>query len=141
MEELTLRLGLEKRGRVNTHYLKENICSCCAWWKLRFELVLHIIQEDLEKSKEQEIAKLQEALHEMHLQVEEANSLVSKEKEASKKAIEEAAPVIQETPVIVEDTEKIDSLIAEIENLKVIKIPIYSRWWWSKLIKHHIFFI
>ncbi|KMZ70180.1 Myosin-17 [Zostera marina] len=89
VEELTLRLGLEKRRR-----------------------------EDLEKEKEQEIAKLQEALHEMRLQVEEVNSLLSKEKETAKKAIEEAVPVIQEATVYLQDTEKIDSLSAEIEKLK-----------------------
>jgi len=52
----------------------------------------------------------------------ETNALLIKEREAAKKAIEEAPPVVQETQVIVEDTEKIESLTVEIENLKVRKI-------------------
>lgn len=55
----------------------------------------------------------------MQLQVEEANAQVIKEREAARKAIEEAPPVVKETPVFVEDTEKINSLMAEVENLKV----------------------
>lgn len=77
------------------------------------------MQTDLEEAKAQEIAKLQESLHDMQLQVEEAKAMVVKEREAAKKAIEEAPPVIKETPVLVEDTEKINSLTAEVEQLKV----------------------
>lgn len=77
------------------------------------------MQTDLEEAKAQEIAKLQDALHEKQLQVEEANSMVIKEREAARKAIEEAPPVIKETPVIVQDTERINSLISEVEKLKV----------------------
>ena len=77
------------------------------------------MQTDLEETKAQEIAKLQDMLHEMQLQVEETNSLLIREREAARKAIEEAPPVIKETPVLVQDTEKIDSLTAEVEHLKV----------------------
>ena len=55
----------------------------------------------------------------MRLQVEEANAAVIREREAARKAIEEAPPVIKETPVLVEDTEKINSLTSEVEALKV----------------------
>lgn len=55
----------------------------------------------------------------MQIQVEEANASVIKEREAARKAIEEAPPVIKETPVLVQDTAKIDALTAEVENLKV----------------------
>ena len=79
------------------------------------------LQTDLEEAKAQEIAKLQETLHDMQLQVEEAKAMVVKEREAARKAIEDAPPVIKETPVLVEDTEKINSLTAEVEQLKV--------WW------------
>ncbi|XP_057977579.1 myosin-17-like [Malania oleifera] len=84
-------------------------------WRLQLEKRL---KTDLEEAKAQEIAKLQEALHAMQLQVEEANSMIVKEREAARKAIEEAPPVIKETHVIVQDTEKIDSLTAEVERLK-----------------------
>lgn len=39
--------------------------------------------------------------------------------EASRKAIEEAPPVTKETTVIVQDTQKIDSLTVVIDKLKV----------------------
>ncbi|KAG5408788.1 hypothetical protein IGI04_005107 [Brassica rapa subsp. trilocularis] len=89
VEELTWRLQLEKRQR-----------------------------SELEEAKAQESAKQQEALQAMRLQVEEANAAVIREREAAKKAIEEAPPVIKETPVLVEDTEKINSLTSEVEALK-----------------------
>ncbi|VAH77148.1 unnamed protein product [Triticum turgidum subsp. durum] len=88
VEELTWRLGLEKRLRT-----------------------------DLEEAKTQEIAKLQETLHDLQLQVEEAKTMATKEREAARKAIEEAPPVIKETPVLVEDTEKVNSLTAEVDQL------------------------
>lgn len=79
------------------------------------------LQIDLEEAKTQEITKLQDALHEKQQQVEEANSMIIKEREAARKAIEEAPPVIKETPVIVQDVEKISSLTAEVERLKVVQ--------------------
>ncbi|KAH7572097.1 hypothetical protein JRO89_XS04G0200500 [Xanthoceras sorbifolium] len=85
-------------------------------WRLQFEKQL---RTNLEEEKAQENAKLQDALHAMQLQVEEANSRVIKEREAARKAIEEAPPVIKETPVIIQDTEKLEALTAEVESLKV----------------------
>ncbi|KAJ1400696.1 P-loop containing nucleoside triphosphate hydrolase [Sesbania bispinosa] len=84
-------------------------------WRLQIEKRL---RTDLEEEKAQEIAKLQDALHAMQIQVEEANARAIKEREAAQKAIEEAPPVIKETPVIVQDTEKINSLLAEVNSLK-----------------------
>ncbi|KAH6804802.1 Myosin family protein with Dil domain-containing protein [Perilla frutescens var. hirtella] len=89
LEELTWRLQLEKRLRV-----------------------------DLEEAKSQEIAKLQSNMEEMQKKVDEMNALLVKEREAAKKAIEDAPPVIQETPVYIEDTEKIESLKQEVDNIK-----------------------
>ncbi|OMO70685.1 IQ motif, EF-hand binding site [Corchorus capsularis] len=86
-------------------------------WRLQLEKRL---RTDLEEAKAQEVAKLQDALHEMQLQVEEAKSMVIKEREAARKAIEEAPPVIKETPVIVQDTEKINALTSEVEELKAL---------------------
>ncbi|THU70584.1 hypothetical protein C4D60_Mb08t26540 [Musa balbisiana] len=109
VEELTWRLQLEKRLRysVLVDELQDNLLDSN-------------MQTDLEETKAQEIAKLQEMLHEMQLQVEESKSMVIKEREAARKAIEEAPPVIKETPVLVQDTEKINALTAEIENLKAL---------------------
>ncbi|TYG59795.1 hypothetical protein ES288_D07G014700v1 [Gossypium darwinii] len=84
-------------------------------WRFQLEKRL---RTDLEEEKAQEIAKLQESLQAMQLQVEEANARVKKEQEAARKAIEEAPPIIKETPVIVQDTEKVNSLTAEVESLK-----------------------
>ncbi|XP_039116564.1 LOW QUALITY PROTEIN: myosin-11-like [Dioscorea cayenensis subsp. rotundata] len=89
VEELTWRLQLEKRMRT-----------------------------DLEESKGQEIAKLQNSLQAMQSKVDETNALLVKEREAARKAIEEAPPIIKETTVLVQDTEKVESLTAEVENLK-----------------------
>ncbi|CAL9751955.1 unnamed protein product [Musa acuminata subsp. burmannicoides] len=86
-------------------------------WRLQLEKRL---RTDLEETKAQEISKLQDILHEMQLQVEEARSTLIMEREAARKAIEEAPPVIKETPVFVQDTEKIDLLTAEVENLKAL---------------------
>ena len=55
----------------------------------------------------------------MQKQVEEANARALKEREAARKAIEEAPPVIKETPVMIQDVAKIDALTAEIQILKV----------------------
>ncbi|KAL6984622.1 hypothetical protein U1Q18_017998, partial [Sarracenia purpurea var. burkii] len=86
-------------------------------WRLQLEKRL---RTDLEEAKAQEMAKLQDAVHAMQIQVEEANAKVIKEREAARKAIEEAPPVIKETPVIVQDTAKIDLLSAEVDSLKAL---------------------
>ncbi|XP_051148594.1 myosin-17-like [Andrographis paniculata] len=86
-------------------------------WRLQFEKRL---RTELEETKTQEIAKLQEALHSMQTQLEDANARVIKEQEAARKAIEEAPPVIKETPVMVQDTAKIDALTSEVESLKAL---------------------
>ncbi|KAJ4836843.1 hypothetical protein Tsubulata_018472 [Turnera subulata] len=88
-------------------------------WRLQLEKRL---RTDLEEAKAQEIAKLQDVLQVMHLQVEKANAMVAKEREAARKAIEEAPPVVKETPIMVEDTEKINSLTAEVEKLRALLI-------------------
>ncbi|CAK7352526.1 unnamed protein product [Dovyalis caffra] len=86
-------------------------------WRLQLEKRL---RTDLEEEKAQEIAKLQDALHVMQIQVEEANARVIKEREEARKAIEEAPPIIKETPLMVQDTEKVESLTTEVESLKAL---------------------
>lgn len=58
-------------------------------------------------------------MEEMRKKVEETNALLVKEREAAKKAAEEAPPVIKETQVLVEDTKKIESMTEELESVKV----------------------
>ncbi|XP_012831451.1 PREDICTED: myosin-11-like [Erythranthe guttata] len=91
VEDLTLRLQLEKRRR-----------------------------SDLEEAKGQDMVKLQQSLEAMQKKVEETNALLLKEREAAQKAIEEASSIVQETPVPVEDTAKIEALAEELEKIKVM---------------------
>ncbi|XP_052169870.1 myosin-9-like isoform X5 [Diospyros lotus] len=85
-------------------------------WRLQLEKRLRV---DLEEAKGQEIAKLQSSLQTMQSKVDETNALLVKEREVAQKAVEEAS-VVKETPVLVQDTEKIENLTAEVENLKAL---------------------
>ncbi|KAJ6762955.1 MYOSIN-9 [Salix purpurea] len=85
-------------------------------WRLQLEKRL---RTDLEEAKAQEVVKFQNSLEEMKNKIEEANALILNEREAAKKAIDDAPPVIKETQVLVEDTKKIDSLTEEVENLRI----------------------
>ncbi|KAI5424027.1 hypothetical protein KIW84_030299 [Lathyrus oleraceus] len=84
-------------------------------WRLQLEKSL---RTNLEESKAQEIAKLQNSLQDLQSKSDETNAMLVKERENAKKSIEEAPPVIKETQVIVEDTQKVESLTAEVESLK-----------------------
>ncbi|KAI3772786.1 hypothetical protein L6452_03979 [Arctium lappa] len=86
-------------------------------WRLQLEKRLRI---ELEQTKIQESAKFQDALRMMQIQIDEANAKVIEEREAARKAIEDAPPLVKQTPVIVQDTEKVDTLTAEIESLKAL---------------------
>ncbi|GAB2226409.1 hypothetical protein Drorol1_Dr00022214 [Drosera rotundifolia] len=87
-------------------------------WRLQFEKRQ---RADLEESKEKEILKLQQSLQEMQMKVDEANALVVREREIARTAIEEAdATAIKETPVPFEDSEKIERLSAEVDDLKAL---------------------
>ncbi|KAI5680025.1 hypothetical protein M9H77_01252 [Catharanthus roseus] len=88
VEELTWRLQLEKRMRV-----------------------------DMEEAKNQENAKLQNALQDVQLQFKEAKEMLQKEREVAKKAAEQI-PVIQEIPVV--DHELMNKLTSENEKLKAL---------------------
>nr|GMD58867.1 myosin-17-like [Ipomoea batatas] len=92
-------------------------------WQLQFEKRL---RTELAETKAQEIAKLQEALHSMQKQVEEANARVIQEQEAAQKAIEEASPVIKETLVIVQETEKQNAVIDLLKSLKEMSVAVAS---------------
>ncbi|XP_047179632.1 myosin-6-like [Vigna umbellata] len=93
VEDLTLRLQLEKRLRV-----------------------------DMEEARAQENQRLQSALQEMQLQFKETKLLLEKEKEATKIAAERA-PVIQEIPVVdhalleklSSENEKLKNMVSSLE--------------------------
>lgn len=82
-------------------------------WRLDLEKKL---RTDLEEAKGQEIEKLQSALEEMHLKVDEAHAAIVLEKEAAKLAIKQAPPVIKEVPVI--DNSKVEELTLQNESLE-----------------------
>ncbi|KAL5796425.1 hypothetical protein ACOSQ2_001245 [Xanthoceras sorbifolium] len=93
VEELTWRLQLEKRMRV-----------------------------DMEEAKNQENAKLQSALQEMQIQFKETKTMLTKEIEVAKKESEKV-PVIQEVPVVdhvmleklTSENEKLKALVSSLE--------------------------
>ncbi|KAL6326958.1 hypothetical protein AAG906_012642 [Vitis piasezkii] len=82
-------------------------------WRLEFEKHLRI---DVEEAKGQEISKLQNALLEMQVQLEEAHAAIIREKEAAKIAIAQAPPVLKEVPVV--DNTKMDLLKNQNEELE-----------------------
>ncbi|KAK9684902.1 hypothetical protein RND81_10G241200 [Saponaria officinalis] len=88
-------------------------------WRLQLEKRL---KTDLEESKEQEIAKLQQSLQDMQKsmqkKIDEKDELLAQERAAAQKAIEEAASSVIETPVTVVDTEKLETLTAELDRLQ-----------------------
>ncbi|KAJ0110865.1 hypothetical protein Patl1_01663 [Pistacia atlantica] len=94
VEELTWRLQLEKRMRV-----------------------------DMEEAKNQENAKLQSALQEMQLQFKETKAMLTKEIEVAKKEAEKV-PVVQEIPVVdhtmleklTSENEKLKALVSSLES-------------------------
>ncbi|KAF7806554.1 myosin-6-like isoform X2 [Senna tora] len=93
VEDLTLRLQLEKRMRV-----------------------------DMEEAKTQENKRLQSSLHEMQLQFKETKALLEKEREAAKRAAE-IVLIIKEVPVIdhalleklTSENEKLKTLVCSLE--------------------------
>ncbi|GMI85728.1 ARABIDOPSIS MYOSIN 2, MYOSIN X1 2, myosin 2, MYOSIN XI-6 [Hibiscus trionum] len=93
VEELTWRLQLEKRMRV-----------------------------DMEEAKTKENAKLQSALQDMQLQFKETKELLAKEHEAVRKAAE-VVPVIQQVPVVdhmmleklTSENEKLKAMVSSLE--------------------------
>lgn len=73
----------------------------------------------MEESKTQENAKLQLALKEIQLQFKETEVSLLKEVEAAKKTAEIVPPVVKEEIPIVVDTELVEKLKSENDNLKV----------------------
>lgn len=74
----------------------------------------------MEEAKRQEIIILRNSLKAMEDKVDDMNAMLAKEQEAAEKAIEEAPPVFKGAPILVQDTEKMGSLTAEVEHLMVI---------------------
>ncbi|THU65874.1 hypothetical protein C4D60_Mb05t08230 [Musa balbisiana] len=112
---ITLQTGLRAMTACNEFRFKKQTKAAVCIQAARETGALKEAKDKLEKRVEELTWRLQ---LEKRLRVEEARSTLIREREAARKAIEEAPPVIKETPVFVQDTEKIDSLTAEVENLK-----------------------
>ena len=88
------------------------------------EKLQHALQEmelqlqEIEEAKKQENEKLQHALQEMELQFQETKAALIQEREAAKKVAEQT-PTTQENSVNVVDSELINKLTTENEQLKV----------------------
>lgn len=123
VEELTNRLGLEKKLRVNSwSWVQLNYCrygataltyvGTAGCIRIDIETIGHVcvfdLQTDLEKSKVAEVSKLQAALNEMEQRMQDVTAM--QERESAKKVVEEA---------LEQEREKISSLTSEIEGLKV----------------------
>ncbi|KAL8500655.1 hypothetical protein ACS0TY_020292 [Phlomoides rotata] len=91
-------------------------------WRLDIEKHLRM---DIEEAKGQEIVKLQTALQDMQTQLQEAHAAIIYEREAAKRAIEEAPPVIKEVPVI--DNIKVEQLTNENHELKEVVTELKER--------------
>ncbi|KAL6882096.1 hypothetical protein ACP4OV_011568 [Aristida adscensionis] len=74
--------------------------------------------ENLERERLEEMSRLREMVDVLQQAVEDAEARATAEREAAMKAVAEAPPVIKETVVLVEDTEKVNSLHAEVGRLK-----------------------
>ncbi|RLN25005.1 myosin-17-like [Panicum miliaceum] len=76
--------------------------------------------EVLEREMLDEMCRLREMVDVLQQAVNDAETRAVNEREAARKAVaeSEAAPVIKETVVMVEDTEKVNSLNAEVDRLK-----------------------
>lgn len=86
---------------------------------VKAELFSSCVQTDLEEAKSQEALKFQASLDAMQKKLDEANAIAVKEREAAKKAIDEAPALVEEKEVVIEDTKKIESLTEQVDDLKV----------------------
>ncbi|KAF2950907.1 myosin-17 [Oryza sativa Japonica Group] len=91
------------------------ICQC-AWRRRAARRRLARLR--IEQERAAEACRLREMVDVLQQAVEDAEVRVIAEREAAKKAIAEAPPVIKEIVVQVVDTDKVDSLAAEVARLK-----------------------
>ncbi|KAG8051518.1 hypothetical protein GUJ93_ZPchr0001g31354 [Zizania palustris] len=94
------------------------ICQC-SWRRCAARRQLGKLRlARIEKETAEEMCRLREMVDVLQQAVEDAEVRVIAEREAAKKAIAEAPPVIKEKVVLVEDAEKVNWLTAEVGRLK-----------------------
>ncbi|KAM0874206.1 hypothetical protein ACQ4PT_037583 [Festuca glaucescens] len=94
------------------------ICQCAWRQSIARRHLGKLRLANVEKERLDEISRLHEMVDVLQQAVEDAEVRVIAEREAAIKAIAEAPPVIKETVVWVEDTEKVNSWNAEVGRLK-----------------------
>lgn len=94
------------------------ICQCAWRQSIARRHLGKLRLANVEKERLDEISRLHEMVDVLQQAVEDAQVRVIVEREAAIKAIADAPPVIKETVVWVEDTEKVNSWNAEIGRLK-----------------------
>lgn len=104
------------RARAAREHAAAVICQC-AWRRRAARRRLARLR--IEQERAAEACRLREMVDVLQQAVEDAEVRVIAEREAAKKAIAEAPPVIKEIVVQVVDTDKVDSLAAEVARLKV----------------------
>ena len=83
------------------------------------------VQADLEEEKKQENLKFLNSLEAMQKKLDEATAVAVKEREAARKAIDEAPAVVEEKKIVIEDTKKVESLTIEVGDLKVRHLMVF----------------
>ncbi|KAK6937825.1 Myosin head, motor domain [Dillenia turbinata] len=73
---------------------------------------------DPEEEESQEMIKYENSLHFMQIKVDQSNKSLVKQQEAAGKVIEEVPSAATRIPVTIQESDKIDSLIAEVEKIK-----------------------
>ncbi|XP_062203338.1 myosin-17-like isoform X2 [Phragmites australis] len=94
------------------------ICQCALRQNIARRQLLKLRLANLERERLDEMCTLREMVDVLQQAVNDAETRAINEREAAKKAIAEAPPVIKETVVMVEDTEKVNSLNTEVERMK-----------------------
>ncbi|KAL6615030.1 hypothetical protein ACP70R_037300 [Stipagrostis hirtigluma subsp. patula] len=94
------------------------ICQCALRQTMASRQLMKLRLANLERERLEEMCRLREMVDVLQQAVEDAETRAINEREAAKKAVAEAPPVIKETVVLVEDTEKVNSLHAEVGRLK-----------------------
>ncbi|KAK3164630.1 hypothetical protein QOZ80_1AG0022080 [Eleusine coracana subsp. coracana] len=122
-------LSLRRQTRAATHIQAQWRSHRAMWSYLmtkraalicQFSWRQSIARKELVKLRLANLQRLHEMVDVLQQAVDDAEARAIAEREAAKKAVAEAPPVIKETVVTVEDTEKVNSLHAEVARLKDI---------------------
>ncbi|XP_076946182.1 myosin-9-like, partial [Bidens hawaiensis] len=86
-------------------------------WRLKLEKRL---RTDLEEAKAQDAIKFQTHIEALQKKLDETAAMAVKDREALRKAISEAPGLVEEKEIVIEDTKKIESLNAQVSDMKAM---------------------